>query len=88
MVIRCFGDDLAGFVHDDFDGPPDGQPTAGGITSSRHHHVERGSVTHDGTGGRHRTPGAGIRPSRQGERQPSGNIVFEPHALIFSAKCP
>jgi hypothetical protein len=22
MVIRCFGDDLAGFVHDDFHGPP------------------------------------------------------------------
>ena len=22
MVIRCFGDDLAGFVHDDFQGPP------------------------------------------------------------------
>jgi hypothetical protein len=22
MVIRCFGDDLAGFVHDDFHVPP------------------------------------------------------------------
>ena len=22
MVIRCVGDDLAGFVHDDFHGPP------------------------------------------------------------------
>jgi hypothetical protein len=22
MVIRCFSDDLAGFVHDDFHGPP------------------------------------------------------------------
>jgi hypothetical protein len=22
MVIRCFGDDLAGFVHDDFHAPP------------------------------------------------------------------
>src|SRR6478736_34852 len=26
MVIRCFGDDLAGFVHDDFHGPPPIQP--------------------------------------------------------------
>ena len=26
MVIRCFGDDLAGFVHDVFHGPPPIQP--------------------------------------------------------------
>jgi hypothetical protein len=25
MVIRCFGDDLAGFVHDDFHVPPPNQ---------------------------------------------------------------
>jgi hypothetical protein len=22
MVVRCFGDDLADFIHDDFHGPP------------------------------------------------------------------
>ena len=26
MVIRCFGDDFSGFVHDDFHGPPPIQP--------------------------------------------------------------
>src|SRR6478672_6285411 len=34
MVIRCFGDDLAGFVHDDFHGPPPIQPFFLNVRSS------------------------------------------------------